>query len=264
MTNKANLTPHQSQILGNRLKALGRATFLAALLLAGFFTYKESLRQAPLQYEVSAREFGRDIREKKKPCFVVFTLPHCYPCKVLEESIEGHAELKGYIKKNFLSYKIDGRDTYSGGKEIAEKYQIKEFPTVILTGADGELLGEIGLDELLKKDPSNLNELLLTHSMEKVSFKYGEEKAGDRAEKEIGLLYRTASNWSEALELINFLEKNWNQDIWLDPVSKEQIRIIIGRYSNPEKARITRKFLKLWEGEKTKLVKLEVDKIPYE
>lgn len=246
---------------GNRLRKTLGISALSAIFLAGLFLQKQSLKKAPLRYSFRAEHLAKDLDNSSKLRFVVFNLPHCYPCKVLEEQINQQLRLKNHIRDHFLAYQIDGQDSYTGGKDLAEKYEISEFPSIILTDKEGELLGRIPVNDLLSEDPTAINQVLKNHAMKRISFRREESsKKASGPEAEHGLLYRTASNWSEALELIHFLEKNWREDIWLEPISKKEIRVIVGRYSSKEKAKLTRKFLKLWEGEKTRLVKLNPSK----
>ncbi|MCI4668840.1 MAG: thioredoxin fold domain-containing protein [Bacteroidia bacterium] len=259
MSNKAGLQ-HSQRPLQKLLSRLS-FTLVGAFCLAGIFVIQQNSRlDEQIQFE---DELAFENNDADKSSFVLFTLPQCYPCKLLEEQIAQQPQLKGYIRKNFRSYRIDGRDHYSGGKEIAELYGITEYPTIIITDPEGKLLGKLSFKSLIEEAPQALNQVLKHNAMDVIPVRSQEKTLGRQPEKELGLLFRTTDNWSEAMELIHFLEKNWNEEIWLSPRADHSIQVIIGRYPTMEKARLTRKFLKLWEGEKTKVVPLHVEVLKY-
>lgn len=100
--------------------------------------------------------------KEKKPIFLDAYTVWCGPCKKLEKEIFTQIPVGEYFNKTFVSYRMDMEK--GEGIELAKKYDITAFPTLLYFSEKGELLkksvGFKDADELIKStkealDPKN-------------------------------------------------------------------------------------------------------------
>ncbi|MEO0898461.1 MAG: thioredoxin family protein [Bacteroidota bacterium] len=238
-----------SQRLGRKSWMKVGGVLLASCVLF-FFTQHQP---EGLQTVSNQTEASKLAQEEGKNCLVFFVTPYCYPCQLLQEDLVQHPEITALLNDHFVMYEVDGSQKYTGGKELAERYNIKSFPSQIITNAKGELLYEIPSTLSLNgwKDLLGLlekNEGFAQHELDVLPPK--------RHEEEMGLIFRRARSWAECKEIVSYLESNWKEEIWINPAGGSKYEVVLGRYQQESEAKATKRFLKIWEGEKTKLVRL--------
>ena len=86
-------------------------------------------------------------KQENKIIFIDFYTSWCGPCKMLDKSVFPQKEVGDFYNKNFINYKIDAEK--GEGPELAQKYGVKAFPTLVFTNANGDFLhqGVGGMDE---------------------------------------------------------------------------------------------------------------------
>ncbi|MFA8451956.1 MAG: thioredoxin family protein [Bacteroidales bacterium] len=97
--------------------------------------------------------FEKAKREKKIVFIDVYT-SWCGPCKSLSKNVFTNDSVGAYFNKNFICYKLmQNKDESS--KELASKYNIKAFPTLLWIGFDGNELhrvtGYVNANDLLNE-----------------------------------------------------------------------------------------------------------------
>jgi len=260
MKNKPNLNPRPDFRFGLKQSLWGLAGLGLLLALAYTFFPRQS-RRGILHEEDLSRKLEEGVISR--PSFVLFTTTHCYPCQRLEERMKASIEFTDFIEKHFDIYRIDGRDSYTAGIELAQRYKIRTFPSLLITDNKGKELTrlpvpgspELWMESLIQEKGLGIK---AGGKIKDVIDKEASKK------KEYGLLYRSSESWEESRGLLRYLKKNWNQEIWVHPLQHEGYDIIIGRFEDKKMARITRKFLRLWEGEQAHMVKLEDKALTYQ
>ncbi len=92
--------------------------------------------------------------------FVDFYATWCAPCKWMEETAFMDVEVKGLLKENYISVKVDIDDL--DGYGIKEMYQVRILPTMLIFNSKGEMIARV--EETLS--PRKLAKLLSHHNTE--------------------------------------------------------------------------------------------------
>ncbi len=83
----------------------------------------------------------RKSRVYGKPIFIDFFIKSCRPCKMMDREVYTQKSVSRYLNENFLCYKIDGEDF--DGMGIAQRYNVKGYPTMIYIDSDGKELSRL-------------------------------------------------------------------------------------------------------------------------
>jgi thioredoxin-related protein len=89
---------------------------------------------------------------EKKPVMIDFYTDWCRWCDTLDAKTYSDAKVSEFVTKNVVPYKIDAEK--GEGIEIAKKYGVKAYPTILLIQSNGEeidrLLGYMPPDKFLQ------------------------------------------------------------------------------------------------------------------
>jgi uncharacterized protein YyaL (SSP411 family) len=131
----------------------------------------ETEEEVGIKWFVNLEKAQEIAQEKDVPIFVHFTgSDWCGWCWKLEEEVYSKQVFQEYVEKNMVMVKIDfprktklPKDVETYNRKLANKYQIKGFPTVQLLNPDGTPIAQTGfqyggpekyiehLEELLSK-----------------------------------------------------------------------------------------------------------------
>jgi len=138
---------------------------LNPILLASAIALLLLLLAAPLragEWMTSYSEAQAKAKEASKPLVMLFTgSDWCPPCKMMEKDVFSSEEFGAYAEQNLVLLKLDfPRKTPQSDElkqqngELAEKFGIQGFPTVVVLSPEGKVLGsEVGfrpLDQFMK------------------------------------------------------------------------------------------------------------------
>jgi thioredoxin 1 len=99
--------------------------------------------------------WAKALQEAKKQNKLVFLDAYtswCGPCKMLKRNTFPDKAAGEFFNKNFINVALDMEK--GDGLAVAEKYQVRAYPTLIITDADGKIItyseGYIGPDQLIE------------------------------------------------------------------------------------------------------------------
>lgn len=75
-----------------------------------------------------------------KPIFVDFHTVWCAPCKALSKKVFPQPEVGKFFNASFVSIKLDAEKE---GKELAKRYNVTAFPTLLFLNTKGEVLNKL-------------------------------------------------------------------------------------------------------------------------
>ena len=80
----------------------------------------------------------QQAKDEKKLVFVDIYATWCGPCKLLKKNTFSNEEVGTFFNSNFINVSVDGEKTV--GPELAKKFSLEGYPTLIVTDADGNPL----------------------------------------------------------------------------------------------------------------------------
>ena len=93
-----------------------------------------------------------EAKKQNKPIFLDAYTTWCGPCRMLKQHTFTDKAVAEYFNKNFINVALDMEK--GDGLAVAEKYQIRAYPTLIITDADQKSVsiseGYIGPGELMQ------------------------------------------------------------------------------------------------------------------
>jgi protein disulfide-isomerase len=129
-----------SSAVKKHLFALGAGLGLAIFLAVS--------ARAETGWETDLKKAQEQAKSSKKLVFLDFTgSDWCSYCIRLDKDILSKPEFKDYANKNLVLVEIDfprakdqSMDLQKQNRELAEKYQIQGFPTIVVLNGDGQRL----------------------------------------------------------------------------------------------------------------------------
>lgn len=100
-----------------------------------------SYAQGGLQFdELPFKELIAKAKKENKLLFIDAYAVWCGPCKMMEKNIFPKPSVGEVYNKNFINARIDMEK--GEGKDIAQKYAVRAYPTYLFLNGDGELVSQ--------------------------------------------------------------------------------------------------------------------------
>lgn len=85
------------------------------------------------------QELQKQAKAENKLIFIDFHTEWCVPCKAMQKNVFPDSAVGAFFNKEFISIELDAEKE---GKEMAKKYNVNAYPTLIFINADGELISK--------------------------------------------------------------------------------------------------------------------------
>jgi thioredoxin 1 len=91
-----------------------------------------------LFYEGTLDEAFKLAKKENKLVFIDVYATWCRPCKMLKRNTFSDKKIGEFYNKNFINVEIDAEK--GEGKEIAAKYNVRAYPTLLFVNPDGTVV----------------------------------------------------------------------------------------------------------------------------
>lgn len=244
-----------TQRLGTRQHlAFGAMTTIAlSLMVIGLLHLRQQSQQWEQLYAPSWSSALATASQGDKLCLVRFYTDYCYPCQAWDEALRRDGSLFELLDQRFVLYQIDAWNTYNGGRELAKRYGITTYPTLLVTDAEGkEKARFVGLEPPAALRRQLMDAAGVTAVRDANSAPSGPPVAGTA----YGLRLRETVQYEEARSWASQEALGWNRGVYIQPEGKGYA-LILGAFETRDEAKITRRFLEVWENRPTKVISLE-------
>lgn len=133
------------------MKVLAIAIITMGLMGLSFMTVPSNGPEGIKFLDISFEEALKKAKKEKKLVFVDAYAVWCGPCKWMEANTFQEKEVGDAFNKKFINLKIDMEK--GAGPELARKYNVRAYPTLLLIDGDGNvvkrILGAKKKDQLL-------------------------------------------------------------------------------------------------------------------
>ncbi|HKL33784.1 MAG TPA: thioredoxin family protein [Tangfeifania sp.] len=125
-----------------------RITFFITTILLAFTSFagppesgSKTEKETGIQFhEGSWEEALKKAEEEGKPVFLDISASWCGPCKMLKARTFPNDEVGEFYNANFVNVMVDGEK--GEGIELAKKYKIRGYPTLIFLDSSGEVIAQ--------------------------------------------------------------------------------------------------------------------------
>lgn len=111
------------------VKQINRITIFILLLIANQNIFGQNINITSF-YEGPFEDVVKEAKRTQKPILLDFTAKWCKHCMKMETEVFANAEIAEKLNSEFIAYKVDIDE--ADGKEISNKYLVKEYPTYLI------------------------------------------------------------------------------------------------------------------------------------
>ena len=115
---------------------------LISLLILVFASSCNNVESAEIKWEKDLATAMKKAKDKNLPIMIDVYTDWCTWCKELDKNTYSHKEVIDMAKK-MVAVKLNP-ETSKEGAEVAQKYGVQGFPTILFINADGLILENIG------------------------------------------------------------------------------------------------------------------------
>ncbi|MEM6261942.1 MAG: thioredoxin fold domain-containing protein [Bacteroidota bacterium] len=114
--------------------------FNQIFLLVGLFCFSMHVSWGKTQadfpfFQGSLNQLKEQAKNSQTPYMIYFYLQDCESCTRMSKETFNYQPLQQYVDRNYLAFKVNALDLRNG-IDIAESYNIKQYPSVLIIGPD--------------------------------------------------------------------------------------------------------------------------------
>ena len=112
-------------------------------IISGLFIFIAifSFAQDEIQFvDIPFKDLIAKAKKENKIVFIDAYASWCGPCKMMEKNVFTKKSVGDFYNKNFVNARIDMEK--GEGKEVAQKFGVRSYPTYLFLNGDGELISQ--------------------------------------------------------------------------------------------------------------------------
>lgn len=112
-------------------------------IISGLFVFIAlfTFAQSEIQFQdIPFKDLVAKAKKENKLVFIDAYASWCGPCKMMEKNIFTQKSVGDFYNKNFVNARIDMEK--GEGREVAQKFGVRSYPTYLFLNGDGELISQ--------------------------------------------------------------------------------------------------------------------------
>jgi thioredoxin-related protein len=257
-----------------------RLRLFISFLLVPLFIFAEPPIEAIQYHQGNFASLKARAAKEGKRCFVEFYTDYCGVCTRLEKKTFANPQIISYVKDNFIPYRVDGLSLLDEGLELAQKYHVRAYPTILVLDEEGRLLKTLEgfftpavlLTELTNlTNPSTLalfdTDEISRNAQRGRILKTIRPESAPRETRNVnslfvdqyGLEVREFPSYGEAQDFVRVWDVAWDGGIWIIPIGFGRHKMVLGPIDSKEEAAFA--IEKLWQNNGIQCKLLDLAKV---
>lgn len=242
-----------------------KALLLPSLILALCFHLVASETTIPF-HQGDFASLKKRAKTEGKMVVIEFFIDHCGVCVKLENQTFSNQALASFITEKYVPFRIDGLSIADEGVELAQKYQVRAYPTMVVIDSEGKLVKTLEgfftpailIEELT--DPYIDSRAALFASSDPAEAKSGKvlktvlpKQTRAKATGNALALFFSAyalevfefSSYGQAQDAVRVWDVPWDGELWIIPVGQGRHKVVLGPLDDLKAAKAAQKRLKI-------------------
>lgn len=235
---------------------LYKSFFLGLLWISTALTGSLQATDIPF-FQGNFSQVKQKAQQEKKLVMIEFYTDRCGICIKMERQTFSDPGLIRHISGQYIPFRLDGQSFVDEGVELAKRYKVRAYPTIVIVDAQGELIKTLeGYFTARVLQAELTNPHVQSTKALFASVKPGEgpsgkvlktvrpQKSQTKASGKALAIFFSAyvldvfefDSYGDAQDAVRVWDVPWQGEIWIIPVGQGRHKVVLGPLDNKKEA----------------------------